>query len=171
MHFITGALLKKHGITHYELKAPWPHISAALIHSPLTREEREKFKLAAGVIKPKFVFKQFDILKGKETPFDYLSLEFSLSVEFEKFHAFAQDLCGEDRVVKYEEHRPHLSLWALPKEDHDDIEKLFPLFTKEAKKYLQPVTPVKISIWDDFEISEIETIAWTNQVKSKYRIR
>lgn len=178
LHFITGAIFKKYGIQHAELKSPWPHISAALISAPLSRDERDKFKMA-GRIKPKFVFKKFDILLGKETPFDYFSVEFHNPPEFDKFLKFAQELCGEDRVVKYEENRPHLSLWALKKGDHTDIEKILPEIQQEVKKYLQPFTPIKLSIWEDFEISEIETIGgvgltieqtWIGKVRSKYEI-
>jgi len=179
LHFISGAIFKKHGIAHTELKAPWPHISAALVAAPLSRDERDKFKMAGGIIKPKFVFKKFDILLGQETPFDYFSIEFNNPPEFDKFLKFAQDICGEDRVVKYETNRPHLSLWALKKGDHADIEKILPEIMQEAKKYLQPFTPTKLSIWDDFEISEIEAIGgvhvlvdytWRGRIKSKYEL-
>ena len=179
LHFISGAIFKKHGIAHVELKAPWPHISAALVAAPLSRDEREKFKLAGGIIKPKFVFKKFDILIGQETPFDYFSIEFSNPPEFDKFLKFAQDICGEDRVVKYKENRPHLSLWALKKGDHADVEKVMAEIQHEAKKYLQPFTPNKMSIWDDFEISEIESIGgvglmidytWIGRVRSRYEM-
>ena len=178
IHFISGDIFKKHGIAHVELKAPWPHISAALVVD-ITRDEREKFKMAGGIIKPKFTFKKFDILLGQETPFDYFSVEFNNPPEFDKFLKFAHDICGEDRVVKYEKTRPHLSLWALKKGDHADIEKVLPEIMQEAKKYLQPFTPNKMSIWDDFEISEIETIGgvgvtvehtWRGRIKSKYEI-
>jgi len=178
LHFISGAIFKKHGIAHVELKAPWPHISAALV-TALTREEREKFKMAGGIIKPKFVFKKFDILRGLETPFDYFSVEFNNPPEFDKFLKFAQEICGEDRVVKYKESRPHLSLWALKKGEHDAVEKLMPEIQQEAKRYLQPFTPNKMSIWDDFEISEIESIGgvgvtvdhtWIGRVRSRYQV-
>lgn len=171
LHFISGDILKKHGIPVQELKAPWPHISAALIDAPITRDEREKLKMAAGIIKPKFEFKQFDILKGLNTPFDYFSVEFKTPPEFKKFLQFAQEVCGQDRVTEYKEHRPHLSLWMFKQEHSDAVKKLFPEIEKESKKYLQSFIPVKLSIWENFEIAEIETIGFYQRVTEQYQIK
>jgi len=170
LHFISGDILNKHNIPVQELKAPWPHISAALIDAPITRDEREKFKLAAGVIKPKFVFKQFDILVGLNTPFDYFSVEFKTPPEFEKFLHFAQDICGKERVTEYKEHRPHLSLWMFKHEHNDAVKALFPEIERASKRYLQPYTPTKLSIWEDFEIAELETIGFLKRIAMRYKV-
>lgn len=170
LHFLSGDIFKKHGIPVQELKAPWPHISAALVDAPLTRDEREKLKMGAKVIKPKFEFKQFDILVGLNTPFDYFSVEFKTPPEFERFLHFAQGVCGTERVTEYKEHRPHLSLWMFKQEHSEAVKALFPEIQKDVRRYLQPFTPVKLSIWEDFEIAEIESIGFLRRVKMKYRI-
>lgn len=177
LHFLSGDVLKKHKIPVMELKSPWPHISAAMVAAPMSTEEREKFKLAAGVIKPKFVFKDFEILVGQQTPYDYLSVEFQLPKEFEQFLKFAQDICGVDRVVTYAENKPHLSLWMLERKNHDAVKAVLPEIYQATKSWLRPFTPTKVSIWDDFEISEIESIgtlqigfSWRRMIKEKYKI-
>jgi hypothetical protein len=175
IHFIAQAVLKNHNLKPVEMKSPWPHISAAYIKGVLTPDERHKFVLAANAIKPKFKFKQFDILSGKD--FDYLVLEFFVPAEFKKFEEFAEDVCGKERISKYAETRPHVSIWAVEKKDTPEFKKILPEIKEETKKYLWPFVPVKVSFWVDFEIDEIASIAflmqepsWYVRVKSKYEL-
>ena len=175
IHFIAQAVFKKHDLKPVEMKSPWPHISAAYIKGVLTPDERHKFVLAANAIKPKFKFKQFDILSGKD--FDYLVLEFFVPVEFKKFEDFAEDICGKERISKYAETRPHVSIWAVEKKDTSEFKKILPEIKEETKKYLWSFVPTKVSFWVDFEIDEIASIAflmqepsWYARVKSKYEL-
>lgn len=176
IHFLSKPILEKHGIEPKEMKAPWPHISAALIQEPVTKDEREKLKLAAPIVKPVFKFKQLAMFEGqKDYGVDYLSVEFDVPEQFLKFLKFAEDVCGVDRVMHHAEHRPHVSVWAIKKEQKEAAEKALPEIKEAVKRYLQPFKPTKLSIWDNFEISEIESIgcvlrnaSFSEKVKRKY---
>lgn len=174
IHFISQDVLKKHNLKPLEMKSPWPHISAVYIKRSLTTEERHKVTLAAGVIKPKFTIKQFDVLTGKD--FDYLVLEFNVPAEYKRFEEFAEDLCGKDQISKYEETRPHVSIWAVDKKDTQEFKRVLPEIVKETKKYLWSFVPSKVSFWVDFEIDEIASLgrvqaqSWLQQVHARYRV-
>ena len=52
IHFISKPIFEKYDVQPQEMKSEWPHISSALVEDP-TPEERNKIKLAAGIMCPK----------------------------------------------------------------------------------------------------------------------
>lgn len=170
INILSGEILKKNGITPAPVEVShikWSHISGALVVG-MTPHERERIKLAASALKPTFKVKELSILKG--TKIDYLTVELDVPTNFLKFFDFVVWLCGKERVKFYGEHKPHVSIWGIQRADSAKVQELIPEITTKVKRYLQPFTPSKLSFWDDFEISEIETLGFVQKVQAKYQI-
>jgi hypothetical protein len=182
LKFLSKPILEKNDIKTKELEAEWPHISAVYETTPdMTKEERDKFSLAADLVKPEFKYKDLAIFKGQKD--DFFAIEYDVPPQFEKFIKFAEDVCGKDRIKRWYkngkvEDRPHVSIWAINKQDTVKVTKEILDEIKQATKaYLRPFIPAKVSFWDDFEISRIEQLSsgtpgknFKSQVMSKYKI-
>ena len=142
--------------------ADWPHISVALI-SDITEKEREVLRLAAPALAGNFKIQGLTLLRGKSTPYDYLTLDLKPDGKFNKLFDFILELVGPKRVKDYRtkespEHIPHVSVLLISPNDHDallskvkDLEKLV-----RDKGFMWSVKPEQFLFWDDFKISEID---------------
>ena len=170
--FLSKPIFEKHGVKIKPPAAEWPHISAVYVLAPdMNDQERDKFALVADVVKPKFIFKQLAMFVGATS--DFFSVEYKVPDQFQKFMTFAEEVCGKERVQRFKEDRPHVSIWELSKEEAKKVTPEVLAEIKEAVwKYLQPFIPSRLSFWDDFQISKIEqlsTLFMGNSFKEKVR--
>jgi hypothetical protein len=167
LHFLSKEVFDKHGVKVKELQSEWPHISAVYIFAPVTQEERDKLALAADPFKPTFKYKQFALFKGVTAYF--FSIEYHVPSQFGEFMDFAGDICGKERIQRYSEDRPHVSLWELSEQEAAKVTKgMLAEIELKSKHYLNPFTPTKLSFWDDFQITRIEQLS--SKPKSNFKL-
>lgn len=130
---------------------PWPHISIGLVDQELSKEDRETI-IKKGKEKPTFDIKGMISLFGKNSPNTYLGLKLNIPDEFREFHKW---LTENYNVQTYSELKPHCSIIHVPKAQQAQLEERIPLLEKAAKTHLYSFKPSFISIWDNFQLTQI----------------
>ena len=154
--------LKSKGLHPLDPHAKWPHISIALIDKP-SEEERNKLMLGGPAVNVSFTMIGLEIFSGNPDPKTPPPVDFIVvtmkpnSNAADKLRAFITDLVG-DRFRPFPgAYKPHASVITIPKTERAEAEALLPEMLKIAKRSFTRFKPEQIQLWDDFEISEIDT--------------
>lgn len=158
MAFISKDIFKNHNIKVTLPRSEWPHLSAVYVLADLSQKERDQFSMAADMFKPEFKFKQFALFKGMTSYF--FCAEYHVPTQFTEFMKFAGDICGHDRIQRFSEDRPHVSLWEVANSDvHQITESVIAEIAAHTKPFQRPFIPEKVSFWDDFQITRIDQLS------------
>jgi hypothetical protein len=127
-----------------------PHITIAIIPGTVLKDKlvREINKIKADF---RFNPKHLKVFKGLNTPFDYVTIEYKNSVNFQKSF---KDIADDFEVVMFPEgSKPHISLYKIPKgELSDDVIDMIQSFHTK----LPVIEPEATALYNSNEVVEYQ---------------
>jgi len=137
-----------------------PHISVALT-SQLNHMERDAILRIGKTLTPIYKIVGIELLKGLNTPVDYIALKLNAPEGHVKMFTWLQDRLGKNRVGDYrsffKDHVPHITLLSVEKGD-GKVQKVL----KEMREHIPTrafmFKPEFVLLFDKFQISQWEEV-------------